>query len=164
MTQKAIALAQELAGQFASSFGVQINAQGAVPFNPICFATDSDQLLSMIAPAVDENQTYRGREVEGIFYTNDPRFVIETLVLLNKTAVQYSTLPLGSYMLACNHQRLDDCIAVSLQGQEFQIRPESVMITTNLQDISPPTVAYEEGSIQKCFRVRTRKICIRVFR
>ena len=162
-SEAAVQLALSLSEQFLRSYGVRINAFGAVPFNPICVGTDSDQLLGMIAPAVDENQIYRGREVEGIFYINDPRLVIETIVLLNKTAVEYSTLPLGSYMLACNHQRLDDCIAISLQGQEFQIRPESIHITNDLAFANPPRVAYEEGSIRKCFYVGRRRICIKVF-
>jgi len=159
----AVQLALSLADHFYRNYGVLINASGAVPFNAICLGTDSNQLLGMIAPVSDENQRYKGREVEGVFNINDSRLVIETMILLNKGTMQYSTLPLGSYMLACNLQRLDDCLAISLQGEEFQIRPESIEIRNDLPVTSPPSVAYEEGSIRKCFNVARRKICIRVF-
>jgi len=161
--EAAVQLALSLADHFYRNYGVLINASGAVPFNAICLGTDSNQLLGMIAPVSDENQRYKGREVEGVFNINDSRLVIETMILLNKGTMQYSTLPLGSYMLACNLQRLDDCLAISLQGEEFQIRPESIEIRIDLPVTSPPSVAYEEGSIRKCFNVARRKICIRVF-
>jgi hypothetical protein len=164
LKEAAVQRAQALADQFFQNHGVQINASGAVPFNPICLGPDSNQLLGMIAPVSDANQRYKDREVEGIFYINDSRLVIETIILLNKTAMQYSTLPFGGYMLACSQQRLDDCIAVSPQGQEFQIRPESIELRNDWPDTNPPRVAYEEGSIRKCFYVWKRRVCIRVFR
>ena len=160
--EAAVQLALSLADHFYRNYGVLINASGAVPFNAICLGTDSNQLLGMIAPVSDENQRYKGREVEGVFNINDSRLVIETMILLNKGTMQYSTLPLGSYMLACNHQRLDDCLAISLQGEEFQIRPESIEIK-DWPETRPPRVAYEEGSIRKCFYVLRRRICIKVF-
>lgn len=159
----AVDLATRLSEEFRARYGPRFNPQGAVPFNTICLGTDSDQLLGMLVPAVDEYQTYKGREVEGIFYFNDSRLAVEILILLNKTNVQYSTLPFGAFMLACNHQRPDDCLAVSLDGQEYQIRPDRVEITNDLAYTSPPRVAYELGSYRKCFYVGRRKICIRVF-
>jgi hypothetical protein len=160
----AVNMALSLSDQFLRNYGVSINTAEAIPFNPICVGTDSDQLLGMIAPVSDANQRYKDREVEGIFYINDSRLVIETIILLNKSATQDSTLPFGGYMLACGYQRLDDCIAVSPQGAEFQIKPESIELTNDWQETNPPRVAYEQGSIRKCFYVWKRRVCIRVFR
>jgi hypothetical protein len=160
----AVNLALSLSDQFLRYYGVNIKATEAVPFNPICLGPDSDQLLGMLAPVVDANQIYKNREVEGIFYINDSRLVIETIILISKSAMQYSTLPLGSYMLACNHQRPDDCIAVSLQGEEFQIRPESISIEMRSDGSEVTKVSYEQGSIGGCFYVWRRKICITMFK
>lgn len=163
--EAAIQLAMSVGDHFFRNYGVRINASEAVPFNEICFGTDSSQLLGMIAPAIDGNQRYKDREVEGIFNINDSRFEINTVIVLNKGTTQDSILPLGSYMLACNHQLLNDCLAISMQGEEFHINPESVSITMIDPEVSPPTVAYEkENPIRKCFKVLRRKVCIRVFR
>jgi hypothetical protein len=122
----------------------------------------------MIAPVVDENQFYHDRinlvrEVEGIFTVNNPHLALETIIIYHKANIQYPLLPLGSYLLACYTPRANDCLAVSLQGQEFQINPGIIIITAEEQ--APfPIVGYEEGSIRKCFRILGRKICIRVFR
>jgi hypothetical protein len=149
-------------------FGIQINSSLAKGLDAGRIGGQPGQLAGMIAPVIDENQKYRDRsnlirEVEGIFTINDSRLTAETAVMINKADYEYPLLPVGSYLLACYTPRMNDCVAVSLQGQEFQIRPDSI-IETRIDPAPFPTVAYEEGSIRKCFRVLRRKICMRVFR
>ena len=166
----AVMMAQTLAPQFSEQFGIQIAPSRARGLDTAWIGGEASQLAGMIAPVIDENQKYTDqgnlvREVEGIFSLNDSRLTLETVVVINKGTIQYPLLPLGAYMLACDTDRPNDCLAVSLQGEEFQINPapESVSVTA-IDEVSPPTVDYEEGSIRKCFKVRGHKICIRVFR
>jgi hypothetical protein len=168
VNDQAVQLAGEVAPQFNTIFGVQINPPLAKGLDAVRIGGPAGQLAGMIAPVTNENQRYidrknQVREVEGIFSLNDGRLTLETMIIINKGTINYPLLPLGAYMLACHPDRLNDCIAVSLQGQEFEIKPETVFITI-IDPASPPTVDYEEGSIRKCFRVLRRKICIRVFR
>ena len=168
VNDQAVQLAGEVSPQFNTMFGIQINPSLAKGLDTARIGGPTGQLAAMIAPVTNENQRYidrknQVREVEGIFSINDSRLALETMIIINKGTIQYPLLPLGAYMLACHPDRLNDCIAVSLQGQEFEIKPESVFITI-IDLVSPPTVDYEEGSIRKCFRVLRRKICIRVFR
>lgn len=165
---QAVKQAEGLAPQFSQVFGIQINPSLAKGLDAARIYGQAGQLAGMVAPVVDENQKYNDRhnllrEVEGIFTINDPRLDLETVVIITKANLQYPVLPQGSYMLACYVPRPNDCLAVSLQGQEFQINPQTITSTT-IDQVSPPTADYEEGSILKCFSILRRKICIRVFR
>ena len=144
--QLAVMLAQQLAPQFTQVFGVQFNpllakgldaAKLQVPEGP-----PTGQLAEMIAPVVDANQSYTDRnqqvrEVEGILSINDSRLDFDAMTPLGKGAVQLDPIPLGAYMIACHRERPNDCLAVSLQREEFQINPESISI---IPIPDPPTV------------------------
>jgi hypothetical protein len=137
--QQAVILAQQLAPQFTQIFGVHFNpllakgldaAKLEVPEIP-----PTGRLVAMTAPVIDENQRYTDRyfqirEVEGILSLLDSRLDLEAMNVINKGAVQPFSLPLGAYMIACHPERIDDCLAVSLQGEEFQVKPETVLIIT----------------------------------
>jgi hypothetical protein len=167
INDQAVGQAKNLAPQFSETFNVQFDPSLAKGLDAVRIGGPAGQLAGMIAPVIDGNQKYKDRdnivrEVEGLFSLNDNRLTLETMVIINKANIQYPLLPLGAYILACDTLRVNDCLAVSLQGQEFQIKPANVTLTI-IDSVPFPTVAYEEGSIHKCFRVLRRKICIRVF-
>lgn len=168
INDQAVILAKELAPQFSQIFGVQFNPLLAKGLDAARIGGQAGQLAGMIAPVIDGNQkysdrNYQVREVEGLLSLNDSRLMLEAMFIINKGTIQYSQLPLGAYMVACRTDRVNDCLAISLHGEEFQIKPESVSLSI-IDQVQPPSVDYEEGSIRKCFKVFRRKICIRVFR
>jgi hypothetical protein len=176
--EQAVILAKELVSQFSQIFGVQFNPSLAKGLDTARIGGPAGQFAGMIAPVIDGNQryidrNYEVREVEGSFSLNDNRLMLEAMFIINKGTIQYLPVPLGAYMVACHPDRPNDCLAISLQGEEFQVRPESVSIIT----ITPspigtpcptclplfPSVGFEEGSIHTCFWVFSRQICIKVF-
>ncbi len=133
--QLAVMLAKELAPQFTQVFGAQFNPLLAKGLDAARIGGQAGQLAEMTAPVIDGNQKYADRnfqirEVEGILSLQDSRLDLEAMTIINKGTIQYFSLPLGAYMIACHPERLDDCLAVSLQGEEFQVSPESVSIIT----------------------------------
>jgi hypothetical protein len=166
--EEAVKRARDLSGQFIEIFGIYINPDGAKGLDAARIGGEPGQLAGMIAPVIDENQKYIDREnivreVEGILSLYDSRLVLETMIIINKGTIQYPLLPLGAFMIACVPQRLNDCLVISLQREEFQIKPETISQTVLTEPVPRPEVAYEEGSIRKCFKVLRRKICVRVF-
>jgi hypothetical protein len=166
--EEAVKRARDLSGQFIEIFGIYMNPDGAKGLDAARIGGEPGQLAGMIAPVIDENQKYIDREnivreVEGILSLYDSRLVLETMIIINKGTIQYPLLPLGAFMIACVPQRLNDCLAISLQREEFQIKPETISQTVLTEQVPRPEVAYEEGSIRKCFKVLRRKICVRVF-
>jgi hypothetical protein len=151
------------------TFGVQINPADATGLDASKVNGTKGEMAGWMAPVIDDHQTYTDhlhlkREVEGVFGIPDPSLHLDTTIIVNKTYGFYSPVPPGKYMLACYTPRAKDCIAVSLQGQEYQIRPESIDVTISSTDFpTSPDVMYGFGSIHKCFRVVWHMICIRVF-
>jgi hypothetical protein len=167
---QAVAQAQELAVSFQQKFDIKISPPGAQGFDAGLIGGQPGQLAGMIAPVLDEKQEYtdrrehRTRQVMGIFSIYDDRLALEISTYINKGTDLESTQSLGQYMLACDKVNSYNCIAVTLNGEEFLISTDSMKIENDLQEITSPSVVYEEGSYRKCFKVFKRRICIRVFK
>ena len=165
--QQAVQVASTVAAQVSENFGVQVNPTGAVGLDAVHVNGTAGEMAAWAAPVTDEHQTYTDRshlrrEVAGVFGIRSPNVHLETVIFFNKANIQYPALPEGRYMIACYTPRPNDCIAVSMQGEEFQIRPGSIEILT-IEPVSTPSVEYIQGSIYKCFRIVRRRICIRIF-
>ena len=163
----AVSQAKELSPQFSQRFNVQLSPVLAKGLDAAQVGGESGQLAGMVAPVSDEKQQYRDRgnmlrQVMGIFSLNDPHLTLESVFVVNKATFQPTLVPVGVYMLACHPDRPNDCIAVSIRRQEFQINPNLVSEIFE-SPVLVPMADYEYGSIKKCFKILKRKICIKVF-
>jgi hypothetical protein len=142
--QRAVLLARQLVPQFTQVFGAKFNPDLARGLDSDKIGGPAGQLAEMIAPVVDQSQRYTDlslevREVEGILSINDNRLDFEEMTILNKATILSSPIPLGAYMIACHPARPNDCLAISLQRQEFQVNPETVFIFTITPSSPPPS-------------------------
>jgi hypothetical protein len=161
--------AKDLAPRFEDEFNIRTDPNQARGLNASRIGGPEGQLAGMVAPASDANQNYvdnnnTARQVMGILSLNDNRLTMESMLLVDKATIQRFNLPLGAYVITCHPVRRKDCVAVSLQGEEFQIDPETIDDTDDDPSVSAPIAFYEDGSIKKCYKVLRRKICVRVFR
>ena len=124
---------------------------------------DLTVLKAFALPTTKAVQTYKDRLVVGSLTVIDPNFA-PLGVLVNGKASSAMTgfkLPVDNYAIACRAP--DNCLAISLSGNEYPLLPSTVKIDRLPAPVQAPTVAFLKGSVTVCFYVSDVQYCITVF-
>jgi len=159
---RAMSQAPNLFAPLVDKFGIKINFDLAKGLDSAQTGDAAGQLVGTIVPISDKNQVdYKGWEIEGVFSIDNNLLTLETTVLINKGTTQNPPLPAGTYMVACNLQVPNDCLAVSQTGEEFLINTDTIDSDTGLHDLHDQAnisfARYEQGSTGLCFFKKNKK-------
>jgi hypothetical protein len=174
--EQAVQIAGTVSPLFETSYDVKFSPTRAQGQSAAPAGGSASDIVGVVVPVAYEKQMYedengRKLEVQGILFIEPPLYV-EIEVVVANAPIQYSRLQTGTYMVACTPateaamNQHPDCIAVSEQGVEFAIRPDSVKLL-DLQDqyaVTIPTAEFIPGSVYACFTIRKRRICVRAFK
>lgn len=162
---KIISIAQANSKLFSEIANIEFNPLNATGLDTVYIDNQVGGIADVLVPVSNNNQPlYKNRRrVMGLDIAQDNRSALIGMSIISKSTVQYPGLPLGAYMIACDLERPNDCIAVTPNGQEFQLEPDLITRLDLPDPVRIPTVSIEQGSKHKCFSILKVKICIKVF-
>jgi len=132
---------------FANSFHIQTRAAQVAGLDASSLPDGSNTVLQAIAvPAATDQEFYKERQVIGYLTTINASLSPKTMSLESKALVKYGRLPVGSFLFACR-PKSKDCLAVSANGEEFQIDPQSISWSNLPAPVLVSTAAFVQGSI-----------------
>jgi ABC-type glycerol-3-phosphate transport system substrate-binding protein len=150
LVPQAVGISLEASEILSSTYDVQLDPYSATGLDAAEVQGEPGNIASTLAPAADANQYYGDYQVIG------------ALTLGDDAAGNLAGLPVGAYLIACLPGQTV-CQALPAQGEPIMIDPGLVSVGELPVPVQFDVVAFEQGTITKCFYILNVRYCISLF-